>query len=88
MRAHGVDDYLRRLERELRRLGLYDPSIVDEARDHLMDAVDAGMKGGLAEEDAEREALDRFGAPELIAAHAARERNRMANRFGAAVRTM
>ena len=86
--TNGVDDYLRRLERELGRLGLHDASIVDEARDHLVDAVDAGMKRGLAEDDAEREALERFGAPELIAAHAASERNRMTNRLGGAFQTM
>ena len=38
-------------------------------REHLIDAVNDGLGRGLSAEDAEREAFERFGPPEAIAAH-------------------
>ena len=63
-----VDAYLSRLQRELRRLGIEDARIVEEAREHLLDAVEDGRQRGLSIDDAEREAFERFGAPEAVAA--------------------
>jgi uncharacterized protein involved in exopolysaccharide biosynthesis len=83
-----VDAYLSRLRRELRQRGLDDADIVDEAREHIVDAVVAGQQRGLLVEDAEREALDRFGAPEVVAAHADAERDHMLMRFAAVLETV
>jgi uncharacterized protein involved in exopolysaccharide biosynthesis len=82
-----VDAYLSRLRREFRQRGL-DDDIVDEAREHIIDAVVAGQQRGLSLEDAEREALDRFGAPEVVAAHAVAERDHMLMRFAAVLETV
>ena len=76
--AGAIDDYMTQLERELRRRGIADPRIHAEAREHLVDAIDAGRERGLSAPDAEREGLSRFGAPEIVAAHMLEERNRMA----------
>lgn len=55
-----VDAYLDRLEHELRQRGVQDTRIVEEAREHLLDAVENGRPRGLSIEDAEHEALERF----------------------------
>jgi hypothetical protein len=83
--AHGdrfpeVDAYLRQLERALHRRGVTDARVVDESRDHLVDAMEQGLQRGLTREAAAREALARFGEPDVVAAHFATERYRMLNR--------
>jgi uncharacterized protein involved in exopolysaccharide biosynthesis len=83
----SIDDYVRRLAEELRHYGHQHSRLVDEIRDHLTDAVDAGLRRGLTREDAEREAFQRFGAPEVIARHAFPERDHMLNRLVAALDT-
>ena len=79
MTSTALEAYLTRLERELRKRGLQDRRIVDEAREHLFDAVDDGLRRGLSVDAAESEALVRFGPPEMVAAHFARKRHRMSN---------
>ena len=89
MTPGAIDDYVSRLERELRQRGLVDaPRIVDEARDHLVDAVEDGQRCGLSVEDAEREALERFGAADIVAAHAVSERDRTMDRLAAFLETV
>jgi uncharacterized protein involved in exopolysaccharide biosynthesis len=83
-----VDAYLDRLERELRQRGVEDARIVEEAREHLLDAVEDGRQRGLSPDDAEREALERFGTPKTVAAHVAPEREWMMNRFAALLDTV
>jgi len=83
-----VDDYLRRLARELRQRGPDEARIVAEAREHLVDAVADGRQRGLSVEEAEREAFERFGAPETVAAHVVPERGHMMNRFAAVLDTV
>jgi hypothetical protein len=75
-----VDGYLRQLERALRRRGLTDPRILDEARDHLVDAMEQGLRRGLTREAAARDAVARFGEPDVVAEHFATGRFRMRNR--------
>jgi len=48
MTSAALEAYLSRLERELRKRGLQDRRIVDEAREHLFDAVDDGLQRGLS----------------------------------------
>lgn len=71
-----LDAYVSRLERELRKRGLGDARIVEEAREHLVDAVEDGLGRGLSVDAAEREAFERFGAPDTVAAHFVTERCR------------
>lgn len=81
-RASGsIDAYLRQLERELRQGGYADARVMEEVREHLIDAVDDGLSRGLSAEDAEREAFERFGPPEAIAAHLIPGRHPMINRL-------
>ena len=79
MTSAALEAYLDRLERELRKRGLQDRRIVDEAREHLFDAVEDGLQRGLSVDAAESEALVRFGPPETVAAHFATKRHRMSN---------
>jgi phosphoglycolate phosphatase-like HAD superfamily hydrolase len=79
MTSAALEAYVSRLERELRKRGVQDGRIVDEAREHLFDAVEDGRQRGLSVEAAEREALARFGPPEMVAAHFAAKRHRMSN---------
>jgi hypothetical protein len=77
MTSAALEAYLSRLERELRMRGLQHKRILDEAREHLVDAVEDGLQRGLSADAAESEALARFGPPEVIAAHYATKRHRM-----------
>jgi uncharacterized protein involved in exopolysaccharide biosynthesis len=54
--------------------------VLDEARDQLPDAVEDGQRRGWSIEDAQREALERSGAPDLIAAELAPGRHQMLHR--------
>ena len=77
----SIDTYVRQLERQLRQGGHADARFVEEVREHLIDAVNDGLGRGLPLEDAEREAFERFGPPETVAAHAIPWRHPMINRF-------
>jgi hypothetical protein len=81
MTSAPLEAYLSQLERGLRKHGLLDRRIVEEAREHLVDAIDQGLERGLSVDAAEREAFVRFGPPETVAAHFATERYRMSNRL-------
>lgn len=77
MTSEALDIYLRQLDRELARRGIWSSRVIEEAREHLVDAVEDGLRHGLSHEMAERAALERFGAPETIAAHIEAERHGM-----------
>lgn len=79
MNGTPVETYLTDLARELRTRGLFEPRIVEEARGHLLDAVEEGRHRGLTLDAAEREALERFGAPGIVAARFDAERHRILN---------
>jgi hypothetical protein len=77
MTSAPVEAYLAQLAREIRKRGLLDSRILEEAREHLVDAIEEGLRRGLSVEAAERQAFARFGPPEIVAAGFARERYRM-----------
>jgi uncharacterized protein involved in exopolysaccharide biosynthesis len=83
MTPRPVDEYLARLERELHRRGLKDGRIVEEAREHLIDAVEEGRQRGLSVEDAERDAVERFGSAQTVATYVVPETERIMNRLAA-----
>ena len=76
MTSDPIDAYLKELRRALNERGHEDARIVEEARDHLVDAVEDGLRRGLDRADAEREAVERFGAPDVIVAQALPPRSR------------
>lgn len=89
MTSEALHTYLRQLDRELALRGIWSSRVIEEAREHLVDAIEDGLRRGLSMEAAEREAVERFGAPETIAAHvdAARHgmtkwKDRFAGSFG------
>jgi uncharacterized protein involved in exopolysaccharide biosynthesis len=84
----SVNDYITRLEQQLRQRGIADPRILAESREHLVDAIEEGRARGLAAADAEIEAFDRFGAPEIVAAHILEEREGMKTGIAGALGTV
>lgn len=75
----GLDIYLAQLRRELKKRGLFDQRIVEEARGHLTDATEQAVRRGLSRDAAEREAIARFGTPKQAAMTFASERYRLTN---------
>ena len=47
--------------------GLADADTLTEIESHLLESVEQGVSQGLSVEEAEQQALDRFGPAELIA---------------------
>jgi uncharacterized protein involved in exopolysaccharide biosynthesis len=80
-----IEEYLARLERALRTRGIEPARMVDEAREHLVDAIELRRQRGLSLEDAVQEAIDSFGAPEIVAAHVILEEDSPMNRLAAAL---
>ncbi|MGC2638951.1 MAG: permease prefix domain 1-containing protein [Acidobacteriaceae bacterium] len=72
----GIEGYLSELKRELRLRWTPSARFLEETRGHLADAIAAGEKQGLLREQAEQEALARFGSPRLVAGRFAAERYR------------
>lgn len=83
-----IDDYLARLRQALQRHGCEDARLIEEAREHLADGIDEGLRRGLTPEDAEREAFERFGPPEVIARSTVEERRSMRNWLSAVAGTL
>src|SRR5689334_20883160 len=76
-----LEAYLAQLRRELRKRGVTDDRIIDEAREHLVDAVNAELERGISVEAAESYAIARFGTPQEAAAQFAEETYCMLNRL-------
>jgi len=64
-----VSRYIDDLRRALRSHGAFDVNLLEEIREHLIDAVDEGIRRGLPGEVAAREAIGRCGPPGVVAAH-------------------
>ena len=86
--SESVNGYIARLAQQLLVRGIVDPRILAEAREHLVDAVEDGRKRGLSIADAEHEACERFGAPEIVAAHILEERKDMKTGLAGALATL
>jgi uncharacterized protein involved in exopolysaccharide biosynthesis len=80
-----IGDYVQRLADALRQRGIEDTRLLEETREHLIDAVDDGRRRGLSIEEAEREAFERFGLPELVATQALQKEDDLMTRFGIVV---
>jgi hypothetical protein len=62
-----IAEFLSELQNELRSHPRLAERIVTEAQDHLLEAAQRLQAGGLPPEEAEREAVTRFGSPEDVA---------------------
>lgn len=66
MSESQIQAYLRALQNDLHQRGITDPNIVAEIESHLLEAIDAGQARGLSLDEAQRQALERFGSVKLI----------------------
>ena len=71
-----IQAYLAAFQRELRKRGVVQHAIIDESRDHLVDAMEARMNDGHTADEAARDAVNRFGEPAHIAGRFAADRRR------------
>ena len=74
MASQQLEVYLTRLGNALAARNAWDARTMEEARSHLLDAVEAGLNRGLLLDVAEREAMTAFGEPDVVATRVAAER--------------
>jgi len=72
-----IESYLRALKRQLWLRGMFDPEVLAEVESHLLEAVEAGIRRGLNEDESERQALERFGSVKVVLLAFERERNNL-----------
>jgi hypothetical protein len=75
MQTNHIQTYLRKLQRHLWLRGLADADTLAELESHLLESVEAGLRRGLHLEEAEQQALERFGSVQIVAKTFERERN-------------
>lgn len=73
----AIDAYLNQLLHELRVRAPRARRILIEAEDHLREAARQGVAMGLAEDEATRQAIARFGSPRMVARRFAAEEGRL-----------
>jgi hypothetical protein len=71
----SIKTYLGELKRALWLRGLADAESLAEIESHLRESVEQGQLRGLNPEEAERQALERFGSVKVVAKTFERERN-------------
>jgi hypothetical protein len=70
-----IKSYLRGLESRLRAKGVFDPDTLAELESHLLDSIEANLRRGLNQAQAEEETLRRFGSAHMVASTFERERS-------------
>jgi hypothetical protein len=76
-----IEEYLRQLRRELRKRFVDDTDAMDEIRDHLSTSVEQEEGEGGSVVDAEVRAVERVGAPDIVASAIAEHRTRLLDRW-------
>ena len=66
-KRNHIKAYLHELKRALWVRGLADTDTLDEIESHLLESVEQGILRGLSPEEAERQALERFGSVKTVA---------------------
>jgi len=74
MKETNLQSYLRKLEKALWLRGLSDANTLAEIESHLLESIERGIKNGLDQATAEREALKRFGSVRVVASTFMKER--------------
>ncbi len=74
MKENRIQTYLRKLELRLWMRGLADADALEEIESHLLESVEANLSRGLSMDEAEIQALERFGSVRLVAATFEKER--------------
>jgi hypothetical protein len=62
MARDQIQLYLRALKCRLWLRGLFDAELLAEVEDHLLESMEAGLRRGLSEQEAEKQAVERFGS--------------------------
>lgn len=70
-----IESYLQALKRQLWLRGMFDPDALAEAKSHLLESVEAGLRQGLSAEESEIQALKRFGSVKVVSLAFEKERN-------------
>ena len=81
MNDFRIREYLRKLERRLWIQGLADRETMQELESHLLEALESGLQQGLSPEEAEKNALERFGSVKEMSAMFEKERNSIMQRI-------
>jgi hypothetical protein len=81
MKENQIQTYLRKLERHLWVRGLADKNDLAEIENHLFEAVERGLGQGLSAEEAEHQALERFGNVRTILSAFERERTNLVQKI-------
>ena len=77
MKENRLQAYLRALHRDLWMRGLADADTLAEIESHLLEAVEQGLSLGLGEEEAEGQALERFGSVQVVVKMFEKERSNL-----------
>ncbi len=80
-----VDRYLSELGGELRKRGVFNKRILEEARSHLLESMEHELKNGSGVEAAQHLALERFGPARSVAAQFYYERSQALQKILAAI---
>src|SRR5512139_351729 len=72
--TNRIQSYLRALKRQLWLRDIFDEESFAEMESHLLEAVEAGLRQGLSQSEAEQQAIDRFGSVKLVARSFEKER--------------
>ncbi len=75
MKQTSIASYMHALERRLRLRGLADREALEEIRSHLLESAEEAVGRGVRKEDAELQALERFGSVPQIVRSFEEERN-------------
>lgn len=74
MKDDRIQTYLRALKRRLWLRGLSGPETMAELESHLLESVEAGLCQGLSIDEAEQQAIERFGSVKVVATMFEKER--------------
>lgn len=74
MKENRIQTYLYKLQRHLWVRGLADTETLAEIESHLLESVEANLDRGMSTDEAERQALERFGSAKIVAAMFEKER--------------
>ena len=69
-----IQSYLHALKQQLWLRGVFDSDILAEVESHLLESVETGLRLGLTVQEAEQQALERFGSAKLVARTFEKER--------------
>lgn len=74
MKENQIRTYLRTLQRHLWVRGLADTDTLAEIESHLLESVEANLRRGMSMDEAETQALERFGSVKIVASTFEKER--------------